>query len=324
MCGSKPIRVAHLDGFGGNTWRKTVRGELKDELSACKNITVDYTDAGGDLQKYISGVNSASAQGYDIILTFDDFGAQALSALTNAKKAGAVVATYVADPQGKLGGDYDVFVPYGFKAEGEYMAKWLAKLVKPGKGNTLFTGGLAGGSVPTVALMDAMVATNSATGAPLKFLTAKPVPSGWDPATMQKAMAGALASYPQIDAYASDYGVADLGALRAYLAAGRQIPPWATSASDNELGCLWIDKHAANPNWQLLTMDGTTSTVRLTIRKALAKLQGLPDTFPNVEELIPFVDTANGKLPTCQKDFPPDADLSANLTKDQLKAVFSA
>jgi ribose transport system substrate-binding protein len=322
MCPAKPTRVAHIDGFGGNTWRKTTHAELLDEVSACKDITVDYTDAGGDLQKYISAINSSSAKGYDIIITFDDFGSQALSALTSAKRNGAVVAIYVADAQGKLGQDYDVFVPYGFQNEGKYMADWLAKQVKPGKNNLLFTGGLAGGSVPTVALMNFVKEQNTANGNALNFLVDKPIPSGWDPATMQKAMAGALAKYPQIDAYASDYGVADIGAIRAYLASGRQLPPWATSAGDNELGCLWLENRDKQPNWQLLQMEGTTSTVRVTMRKAVAKLNGTPDTFPNVQELIPFVDTVNGKLPTCNKDFPPDADLSANLTQGQLKQVF--
>lgn len=327
LCGDKPLKIAHLDGFGGNTWRKTVRAEVKDELADCPNITVTYTDAGGDLQKYISAVNSASAQGYDIVLTFDDFGSQALSALANAKKNGAVVALYVADPQGKEGVDYDFLVPYGFEGEGNYMAEWLSKLVKPGANNLLFTGGLEGGSVPTVALMDFMKAKNAELGNPLNFLTDKPVPSGWSPDSMQKAMAGALAQYPQIDAYASDYGVADIGAIRAYLAAGKSIPPWATSASDNELGCLWLDNKDKNPNWQLLSMDGTTPTVRLTLRKALAKLAGQdPNQIPNVQELIPFIDTANGKLPTCRKDLPPDADLSAlnTLSEDQLKEAFAS
>jgi ribose transport system substrate-binding protein len=35
-----------------------------------------------------------------------------------------------------------------------------------------------------------------------------------------------------------------------------------------------------------------------------------------------FVDTANGKLPTCRKDLPPDADLSSALSPTKLAAVF--
>lgn len=128
--------------------------------------------------------------------------------------------------------------------------------------------------------------------------------SSWDPAFMQKAAAGALAKYPQIDAIVSDYGNADKGTLRAFVNAGRKIPPLATSATDNELGCMWIDLHEKNPDFQLLTLDGTTTVVRIAARKALAALNDLPDNEPTNFDLETFVDTANGKLPTCNEDLP--------------------
>jgi ribose transport system substrate-binding protein len=323
MCGTKPLKVAHVDGFGANSWRKITRAELTDELSACKNITVTYAQADGDLQKYITAINSFSAQGFDAIITYDDFGSQALGALQAAHNAGVVVVPYIADPSGKVGTDYDGYVQYDFATEGDTMTKWLAKLVKPGANKTLFSGGLAGGSPSTVALLSGMTKTNETLGKPLTFVSDQAMPSGWDPAVMQKAMAGALAKYPQIDAIASDYGVADIGGLRAIISAGRQIPPQATSATDNELGCMWLDQHSKFPNWQLLTMDGTTKFVRIAARKALAKISGLPDNYPVNAQLEVFVDTVNGKPPVCKKDLPPDADLSSGLTDAQLKAVFA-
>jgi ribose transport system substrate-binding protein len=33
MCGTKPIRVGIADGYGGNTWRKIVLAEIKDEAA---------------------------------------------------------------------------------------------------------------------------------------------------------------------------------------------------------------------------------------------------------------------------------------------------
>jgi ribose transport system substrate-binding protein len=58
LCGDKPIKIAHVAGFGANSWRKITEAELKDELSACENVTVDYSQADGDLQKYITAINS--------------------------------------------------------------------------------------------------------------------------------------------------------------------------------------------------------------------------------------------------------------------------
>ncbi len=54
LCGTKPIKVALSDGFGGNSWRKITRRELELEAAKCPNITeVKYTDAQGNVQKQI-------------------------------------------------------------------------------------------------------------------------------------------------------------------------------------------------------------------------------------------------------------------------------
>ena len=322
LCGDRPLKIAHVAGFGGNSWRQITEAELEDELSKCSNVTLDYTQTDGDLQKYITAINSYSAQGYDAIITYDDFGSQALSALQQAHNAGVVVVPYIADPGGKVGTDYDGYVQYDFDDEGDRMAKWLAEQTGGDGATLLFTGGLPGGSPSTVALWDGINQTNDELGDPLKPLTNEPLASSWDPAYMQKAAAGALSKYDDIGAIASDYGNADKGTLRAFVNAGRKIPPLATSATDNELGCMWIDLHKTNPDFQLLTLDGTTTVVRIAARKAMAALNDLPDNEPENFPLETFVDTANGKLPTCNKDLPPDADLSSALSPEKLAAVF--
>jgi len=321
LCGDRPLKIAHVAGFGGNSWRRITQAELEDELSACDNVTLEYTQTDGDLQKYITAINSYSAQGFDAIVTYDDFGSQALSALKQAHDAGVVVVPYIADPGGKVGSDYDGYVQYDFNIEGDVMAKWLADQVKPGAA-FLFTGGLPGGSPSTVALWDGINETNDELDKPLKPLADEPLASSWDPAYMQKAASGALAKYDKIDAIASDYGNADKGTLRAFVNAGREIPPLATSATDNELGCMWEDLHKTNPKFELLTLDGTTTVVRIAARKALAALNDLPDNEPENFELPTFIDTLNGKLPKCEKDLPPDADLSSALSPEKLAAVF--
>src|SRR5262245_57167724 len=45
FCGTKKIKVAYADGWGGNYWRHITRGEFEDEAAKCPNITeVRYTD----------------------------------------------------------------------------------------------------------------------------------------------------------------------------------------------------------------------------------------------------------------------------------------
>lgn len=321
LCGDGPVKIAHVAGFGANSWRKITQAELTDELSACPNVSLDYTQADGDLQKYITVINSYVAQGYDAIITYDDFGSQALSALQNAHRSGVAVVPYIADPGGQVGVDYNGYVQYDFDTEGDTMARWLQPQLDQG-GQVLFSGGLPGGSPSTEALWDGFWETDQEIGNPFDSLTQNPQPSNWDPAYEQRAMSGALAKYPQIDAMVSDYGVASKGGLRAFINAGRPIPPLATSATDNELGCMWLQNHEANPQFQLLTLDGTTTVVRIAARKALAAVNELPDNEPEQFELETFVDTVNGKLPTCEPDLPPDADLSSDLSPDELAAVF--
>jgi ribose transport system substrate-binding protein len=40
LCGDKPIKMAHVDGFGGNSWRRITKAELADEMSACPNVKI--------------------------------------------------------------------------------------------------------------------------------------------------------------------------------------------------------------------------------------------------------------------------------------------
>ena len=110
LCGSKPITIAQLDGYAANAWWKINHAELKDELSACPNVKLDYSDAGGDAQSCTTQINSAIAKGVDAIVTYDTFGPQGLPALQRAQKAGVVVVPYIGNPGGKVGQDYDAFV----------------------------------------------------------------------------------------------------------------------------------------------------------------------------------------------------------------------
>src|SRR5665213_291858 len=38
-CGTKPLKVAYSDGWGGNYWRQITRAEFEAEAAKCPNIT---------------------------------------------------------------------------------------------------------------------------------------------------------------------------------------------------------------------------------------------------------------------------------------------
>ena len=320
MCGDEPLRIAHVDGFGANTWRQITAAELKDELSVCSNVTVEYSQADFDLPTYISAINSYVAQGFDAIVTYDDFGNQALDALRSAHEAGVVVVPYISDPGGVVGEDYDGYAEYDFAKEGADMADWLHGLYD-GTGELVFVGGIPGNPA-SQALYDLIAARLDELGSSVTFLNESPVDTNWDPAEEQRVMAGVITQYPTLNMLASDYGVASKGGIRAFVNAGVPLPPLATSASDNEVGCLWQELKPDNPEFELLSLDGTTQVVRVAGRKALAALNGFPDNDPVLVELIRFIDTVNGIDPPCEPDLPPDADLSSALSIEQLKELF--
>jgi ribose transport system substrate-binding protein len=317
LCGDKPIKLAQVDGFGGNSWRKTVTAELKSELKPCSNVKISYAQAGGDIQKYNTAINSFAAQGYDIILTYDDFGAQGLPAIRKASKSGAVVVPYISDPGGTPGQDYTAFVRYDHNEVGKMWASWLNRTLN-GNGNVIFMGGVPGNPSSLSFLKPTMA--NTASG--IHWLQKKPVDTNWDPAQYQRVTAGLIAKYPKIDGIASDYGAGSVGEIRGYISAGRPHPPLATLASDNELGCLYQQQKKSWPKFQLLEVEGTTRVVRWAARRALAEFNHIKLSDPTNLKMFAFVDTTAGKAPKCRKDLPPDADLSSGLTPAELTAVF--
>src|ERR1700720_1987775 len=92
FCGTKPIKVALADGWGGNYWRHITRAEFEDEASKCKNITdARYTDGEFKPEKQIADIQGLVAQKYDVIVAQLDGGAAILKATREAIAAGVAV-----------------------------------------------------------------------------------------------------------------------------------------------------------------------------------------------------------------------------------------
>lgn len=323
LCGKKPIRVALSDGFGSNSWRRIVRREFEDEAAKCKTIVeTRYTDGQGSTQKQISDIGGLVAQHFDVILVYPDGGEAILKAMRDATKAGVAVVPYdvgVAFP-GKRGRDYLLVTTESLEAKAATEAEWIARNLN-GQGNVIVLGGTPGN--PTSIGEEVGWKKVYARFPGIKVLEG-PVDTNWDPAEAQRVMSSLLAKYPKIDAVYSDYGLGAMGALRAYVAAGRQIPLWA-SEDANELGCFWEDHKAANPGFKLATVSGRTWLVRLALRKAVAAVEGLNDPEPSIIDLPLFEDSTSSdpKLaPHCDRHLPPDAILSTELTRQQLGALF--
>ncbi|MGO4567041.1 substrate-binding domain-containing protein [Rhizobium sp. 2YAF20] len=323
FCGTKKIRVAYSDGFGGNTWRKISRAELEDEASKCPNITeVAYVDAQGNPQKQISDIQSLAAQGYDVIIIFADSGEAVLRATKEATQAGIAVVLWQSgvDFPGTPGVDYLVNVTASQSDMGGVWMKWIAQRLN-GKGNVLVYGGTPG--APQTAGQKAGLEKVAKEYPDLRILE-DPIVTNWDPAQYQKLTPALLAKYPQIDAIYSDYGNGVMGALRAFKEAGRPIPI-VTSQAANELSCFWKKEKANEPQFQIGTESAFNWIIRVALRKGVAAAEGLNNTEPSI--IMPTIveDSTDTKMqPVCSSDLPPDiAAVSTQLSKDQLNKLLA-
>jgi len=324
LCGTKPIKVALSDGFGGNSWRKITRAEFEAEAAKCPNITeVRYTDAQGNVQKQISDIKALAAQKFDVILVFPDGGEALLRAMRDATKAGSVVIPYMVGRNfaGERGRDYALIATESVEDKGRVRAEWIVEQLG-GKGNVIVLGGTPGN--PTSAA-EAVGWREVFAKHPGITVLEGPVVTNWDPAETQRVMSALLSKYDQIDAVYSDYGLGSMGALRAFVAANRKIPLWATEDA-NAIACFWQENKAANPDFQLGNVSGRNWIVRLALRKGVAAAQGIDDVEPSIVVLPLTEDSTSDDpalAPRCDPSLPPDALLSSHLTAEEMKKLFA-
>lgn len=319
MCGSKPTKIALIDGYGSDTWRKITFAELRDEASKCKNIVeVRHVDAGGDQQKYNNDINSLTAQGYNIIIAFTDFGAAPMPAYRKAFKSGVVMVPWFNNMPGKIDQDYSDN-PYQDSAfVARQWAEWYGKTMKAG--NLVVLGGPPGVDSSRVFLESFKEGIKKYPE--LKLLDQNYIVTNWNPADGQKAVAGLIAKYPKIDGIASDYGVTTLAAIKAFEQAGLAVPTMATIASSNELNCKYLAAKKEGKAWKYLSYDGSTGDIRFVVRRAMAKFQGTANNETRGIQPIVYVDSESKMDPKCDPSAPPDADLSSLLSAEKLNALF--
>lgn len=324
FCGTKPMKVALSDGWGENGWRKIVRAEFEDEAAKCPNITeVRYTNGQGNPQKQIADIQGLIAQQFDVIVVYPDGGEAILNVMNQATQAGIAVVPHAVGERfpGVVGEDITGIATESLVGVGRTLAEWTVKELG-GKGNIIVLGGTPGN--PTSAAMAEGWGEVFAQHPEIVVLEG-PVDTNWDPAEAQRVMASMLAKYPQIDAVMSDYGQGSMGALRAFVAAGRAIPLWP-SQDANELGCFWEENKAANPNFKLATVSARTWMVRVALRKAVAAVQGIDNTEPSIITLPLTEDSASSDpalAPKCNRNLPPDAILSSMLPVEKLIALLA-
>jgi len=326
FCGTKPIKVAFADGFGGNSWRKTTRAIFEKEAAKCKNITdIIYTDANADTQKAIADINSLVAQGVNVIVSFTDGGDALLPTIKKAMAAGVEFVPIIAcPPAGKAGVDFVDCVSEDVNTYGYGLATWTIKQMG-GKGNLIMTGGTAGNSYSQAVYDGVKKAVKENPG--VKLLNAEmgdiPVETGWEPGKTKEVMAGLITKYNgAIDGIVADYGGGSVGGIEAFIDAGVPVPPWSANDS-NQFACLWYQYKDTQPKFQIATESSRNWMGVPALHKGLAALNGIANTEPAIFNLEIIEDSTDPKkMPVCEKALPNDAINSSGLSVDELNALF--
>jgi ribose transport system substrate-binding protein len=323
FCGEREIRVALSVGVS-NAHRQIKRAELEDEATRCPNIVeVGYADAGGNPEKELANIRSLAAQGYDIILIEPDAGAATIPAMKDALRMGSVVIPVEVGPNfaGKAGVDYTKIVTPNQEQLAATYADFISRTLK-GTGDVIVWGGAPG--APQTAAQEPGWRGVFAKNPGINILEG-PVISNWDPAYYQSTMTALLSKYPKIDAMYADYGAGVLGALRAFESAGRPMVP-VTGLDANGAQCYYLEHKADNPGLQIGFTSSWTWIDRLALRHALAALNEIETTEPNVVNTDLLVDSTSDDpnlQPTCDPELPADVSLkSSRLTREQLMQVF--
>ena len=312
FCGTKPIKLAVLDGFGVNSWSQHSYAAVRSEAAKCKNVSVTVSAAGGDLQKMISDITGAAAQGANAIVVNPDFGSAELDAIKQATAAGAKVVPWAADPGGVPGTDYVSYVDWLPAYAGTIWAQWMVRELN-GQGNVIYLGGPAGNPVGMGALANMVKVFKNHPGIHLLTGDKGFAVTNWDPATAQKVTASLLAKYPKIDGIITNYGTDALAAARAFQAAGRKLVPVA-GADANGLSCLYKKQGV-----DLATVSTRNWLGRIAARKAIAAAEGLPNKEPNLLKLGWWENTTAGLPYHCVAGAAADFYPSDQITAAQLK-----
>ena len=123
--------------------------------------------------------------------------------------------------------------------------------------------------------------------------------TNWDPAETKKLTAAILAKHPEIDGMVNDYGASAEAEIQAFQAAGKKIPPIATSES-NALACTWKEAKEKGEEFPLLTISSRNWLGRYAAQYAIAEASGgTPPALKNngIINLGQWENSVSGKEP---------------------------
>jgi len=315
FCPDEPTKVVYIKSAGGQVWSAISHAEFAADAAKCPNLQESWYNGTSGQLGAIAATNAAVAQGAKVIVISPDFGPSQLPSMRKAMQAGVRVVSTINDVDGQKGVDYTESLVWDTEAIATKQARWLADNVKTGK--VAFLGGQPG-APSTQKTFDAFKDALVRLAPGIQLVPDTWVPTNWDAGKKRRAVAGLLAQNGDYAAFVSDYGASDVGAVQAILEAKAPMPAFLNVGSSQAWVCT-VGQHGIRWHGQ----DGTTRLSAASLRIGLAALAGKGSPEPVPYELFVYADTAAGKMPSCDPDISPDADLSSSLSVSALKAVLS-
>lgn len=257
-----PYRLALSNSYIGNMWRTQMIQLAKAfvQQPGIKEYVREFqvASSGNDVAAQIGQMNQMILSGVDAIILNAASPTALNSVVDQAIAAGILVVSF----------DNTVTTPRAFTVNqdqydmGRLWAEWLVEQLN-GQGNVLMVRGVSGTTVDTERTQGGKDVFSRYPG--IHILDE--VYGNWDDGTTQRVVANALAAYPQIDGVWCQGG--DTGLVRAFLQAGRRIPPIAGEAENG------FRKLAAEHKFPILSIGQSPGLVAVAIRVAIDLLQGM-------------------------------------------------
>lgn len=324
MCPKQHMKVAYLDGMGGNQYRKVARAEFLNEASYCKTLSgAVYDNANDDETTYLSDLNALVSQGDKVIVTYDDFGCAVLPELRAAYKKGVQIVGWASPVcnSAKAGVDYTGLVIENNYATGQQAAEFLDKYFH-GKADMIYIAGTPGNLLDGVWLSG--FRSKAAKG--LKILAK--AQGDWNISGNTTSVLPLVTKYPQANVLLNSYTAVAAGAVEDYLSAHRSVPSVVGQTDDMQNVCQYWQIHKKQPSFQTWSVDGDQMFVRIALREGVAAADGVKDTvdppFTDGEILIdnqPFINTEIGRIPKCAASYPPGFDFASDLSVKQVLTI---
>lgn len=228
VLGSGHLTIADLNGDVDNTWQAFSKMDIILQALHYPEIgKYVYGDTGGQLPEYLSDLREFSAEGVNLVVTYNAFGAAAYAALAAAQRSGMIISSYVGPQPGATASDITTVVGPPICQVGKEMAALSKQLV--GNKPVAYMTGIAG-NAEDAGWQDC--ATKAGVDSIFNGIT------NWTTSGAHSVAAALIASGKPIHAILYSYSNPVPGIVSAYQSAHKSVPPIITFTTNNATVCL--------------------------------------------------------------------------------------